>query len=112
MRPAATGWSPFPPTYPDWHVTRLLLLLLAVYKRLISPWLGQRCRFHPTCSAYARIAVVRFGPVRGIVLTAWRLMRCHPLCEGGHDPVPTTFTFVGCHRKHEEHAQAASPHRD
>nr|WP_206064230.1 membrane protein insertion efficiency factor YidD [Oleiagrimonas sp. C23AA] len=79
-----------------------MLLLLSVYKRLISPLLGQRCRFHPTCSAYARVAVVRFGPLRGAILAAWRLMRCQPLCDGGIDPVPDTFTFVSCRCKHDQ----------
>jgi len=67
--------------------------LLALYKRALSPWLGSRCRFHPSCSDYARVAVARFGPARGGTLAVWRLARCHPLCTGGHDPVPTHFTF-------------------
>lgn len=82
-------------------VTRLLLLLLGLYKRLLSPLLGPRCRFHPTCSDYARIAVARFGPWRGALLAGWRLLRCQPLCDGGMDPVPEQFTFRRC-RTHEE----------
>ena len=74
-------------------MTRLILLLLAVYKRVLSPLLGARCRFHPSCSEYARIAVSRFGATRGSTLALWRLARCHPLCTGGHDPVPLYFTF-------------------
>jgi putative membrane protein insertion efficiency factor len=77
-------------------VTRLILLLLGFYKRWISPLLGPRCRFHPSCSDYARIAVARFGPLRGCALTGWRLLRCQPLCEGGEDPVPEHFTFRRC----------------
>jgi uncharacterized protein len=82
-------------------VTRLLLFLIAVYKRLLSPLLGKRCRFHPSCSTYARVAVARFGPLRGGVMTAWRLLRCQPLCDGGEDPVPMRFTLPRCrgHRK-------------
>lgn len=77
-------------------LTRLILFLLSAYKRGLSPLLGQRCRFHPSCSDYARIAVIRFGPWRGILLTAWRLARCQPLCAGGADPVPSQFTFRRC----------------
>jgi uncharacterized protein len=69
------------------------LFVLAAYKRLLSPLLGSRCRFHPTCSDYARVAVSRFGPGRGTLLGLWRLARCHPFCDGGIDPVPQTFTF-------------------
>ncbi|HET7663298.1 MAG TPA: membrane protein insertion efficiency factor YidD [Rhodanobacteraceae bacterium] len=84
-------------------MTRLILFLLACYKRLLSPLLGQRCRFHPTCSTYARIAVARFGPWRGGVLALWRLLRCQPLCDGGNDPVPETFTLVRCRSRGDEH---------
>jgi len=77
-------------------LTRFLLLLLRLYKRWVSPLLGQRCRFYPSCSDYARIAVARFGPLRGSVLAAWRIARCQPLCRGGEDPVPGQFTLRGC----------------
>jgi putative membrane protein insertion efficiency factor len=77
-------------------MTRLILILLAGYKLLLSPLLGRHCRFYPTCSSYARIAVARFGPWRGGVLTAWRLLRCQPLCEGGNDPVPERFVLARC----------------
>ncbi|HEY1135905.1 MAG TPA: membrane protein insertion efficiency factor YidD [Xanthomonadaceae bacterium] len=50
--------------------------------------LGQRCRFVPTCSEYSMTAIERFGAVHGSWLTVRRLSRCHPLCPGGHDPVP------------------------
>lgn len=86
--------------------TRLILWLLGLYKRWLSPLLGARCRFHPTCSDYARIAVARFGPWRGCLLVAWRLLRCQPLCEGGDDPVPERFQFRPC-RGHE---QSRHPH--
>lgn len=78
---------------------RLILALLALYKRLLSPLLGQRCRFHPSCSDYARISVVRFGPLRGSLLAIWRILRCQPLCDGGYDPVPKDFHFTRCHHK-------------
>lgn len=74
-------------------MTRLLLALIALYQRLLSPLLGSRCRFHPSCSDYARIAVARFGATRGGVLAAWRILRCQPFSEGGIDEVPQTFTL-------------------
>ena len=81
-------------------MTRLLLFMIAVYKRLLSPLLGSRCRFHPTCSAYARVAIARFGPARGTLMAVWRILRCQPLCTGGFDPVPERFALPGC-RAHE-----------
>lgn len=72
-------------------MTRITLSALAFYKRRISPLLGQRCRFHPSCSDYARVAVARFGVARGGWLALWRLLRCQPLCRGGIDPVPMQF---------------------
>jgi len=69
-------------------IRALLLGALAVYRRLVSPLLPTACRFYPSCSAYAAEAVRRHGAGRGVVLTVKRLARCHPLCEGGVDPVP------------------------
>lgn len=70
----------------------LLIGLVRLYQRLVSPVLnaisGPRCRFHPTCSAYAVQALQQHGAVRGSWLAARRLTRCHPLNEGGFDPVP------------------------
>jgi len=68
-------------------VTRLLLFLIAVYRRLLSPLLPATCRYYPTCSAYAEEAVRRFGWLRGGGLAARRLLRCHPGRPGGFDPV-------------------------
>jgi uncharacterized protein len=64
---------------------RLLVFLLGVYKRRISPLLPPSCRFTPTCSEYARLALLEHGLVRGLALTAGRLLRCQPLHPGGVD---------------------------
>lgn len=65
-----------------------LIKSIHVYRRVLSPVIGQQCRFTPTCSRYAEQAIELYGPVRGSWLAAKRILRCHPLCEGGHDPVP------------------------
>lgn len=69
-------------------VARVLLLLLHLYRAGVSPLLGPRCRFAPSCSAYAVEAVTVHGAGRGGLLAARRVLRCHPLHPGGHDPVP------------------------
>lgn len=69
-------------------LTRLLIGLVKAYRLLLSPSLGSSCRFEPTCSAYALQALQIHGAARGSYLTFKRLGRCHPWCEGGHDPVP------------------------
>jgi putative membrane protein insertion efficiency factor len=68
----------------------LLVGLLTVYRRFISPLLGPRCRFYPSCSAYALEAVQVHGALRGSWLAVRRLSRCHPFHAGGIDPVPGT----------------------
>jgi putative membrane protein insertion efficiency factor len=67
---------------------RALAGLVKVYQWVISPLLPPACRFHPSCSAYAVEALRRHGAGRGLWLSARRLARCHPFCEGGIDPVP------------------------
>lgn len=74
-------------------MSRILIALLRWYKRWLSPLLGSRCRFHPSCSDYARIAVARFGAWRGSWLGIRRIVRCQPLCAGGLDPVPEQFQW-------------------
>jgi len=67
---------------------RLVLLFLKGYSYLISPLLGNNCRYYPSCSAYTREAVEIHGVLRGLWLGTRRILRCHPFHEGGYDPVP------------------------
>lgn len=67
---------------------RLLLGVLRIYKRFISPLLPPACRFEPTCSVYAMEAIEIYGPIRGVWIAMKRLLRCHPFTRGGFDPVP------------------------
>jgi putative membrane protein insertion efficiency factor len=73
----------------------LLIGLVKGYRLLLSPWLGSACRFEPTCSGYSLEALQQHGAALGSYLTLRRLARCHPWCEGGHDPVPPAATAVG-----------------
>jgi putative membrane protein insertion efficiency factor len=72
---------------------RLFVAPVRLYQRAISPALPPRCRYHPTCSAYAVEAVETFGILRGTVLAAWRLLRCNPFSHGGYDPVAAQTVF-------------------
>jgi len=67
---------------------QVLMSLVRLYRLLLSPWLGNACRFEPTCSAYSLQALERHGAAAGTYLTMARLARCHPWCEPGFDPVP------------------------
>jgi uncharacterized protein len=71
----------------------VLLALLRAYRFLLSPWLGNSCRFWPTCSAYAMEAIEIHGAARGSWMMATRLARCHPYSRGGVDPVPAQFRW-------------------
>ena len=66
---------------------------IRLYRRLISPALGQRCKYHPSCSAYALQAIRTYGILRGVVLAGWRLLRCNPWSHGGFDPVEQQRIF-------------------
>ena len=69
------------------------IALLRGYQRWISPLLGARCRYYPSCSEYAVQAIGRYGILRGSVLAAWRLLRCNPFSHGGYDPVSEQTLF-------------------
>ena len=66
---------------------------IRLYQRVLSPALPQRCKYHPSCSAYAVQAMGRYGILRGLVLAGWRLLRCNPWSHGGHDPVEAQRLF-------------------
>ncbi len=68
----------------------VLIVLIRMYQRYVSPWTPAVCRFQPTCSEYAAIAYRAYGPLRGTALAVWRILRCHPMSRGGFDPVPGT----------------------
>jgi len=71
----------------------LLVLPIRAHQRLVSPLLGARCRYYPSCSEYAAQALERFGILRGLVLAGWRLLRCNPWSRGGYDPVDAQRLF-------------------
>lgn len=71
-------------------MSKFLQFLIRAYQLLLSPFLGNHCRFTPTCSQYAAEAVAAHGALRGSWLAIKRIGRCHPLCEGGYDPVPAS----------------------
>ena len=73
-------------------IRKLLLLLIKLYKKAISPLLGNNCRFYPSCSAYTYEAIEKFGVLKGIFLGMKRIMKCHPLHPGGYAPVPGSST--------------------
>ena len=74
---------------------RLLIGIVQAYRLLLSPWLGNSCRFEPTCSRYAIEALQLHGAAMGTYLAAGRILRCHPWCAGGHDPVPSSPRLFG-----------------
>jgi len=64
------------------------IVLIVLYQRIISPWIGPKCRYTPTCSQYGIEALKKHGPVKGLWLTMKRVSRCHPWGGSGYDPVP------------------------
>ena len=69
-------------------LARMLIAMVVAYRRYVSPVLPARCRFYPSCSAYAQEALAVHGALRGTALAIRRLLRCHPFHPGGFDPVP------------------------
>jgi putative membrane protein insertion efficiency factor len=88
-------------------LTALLIAPIRLYQRWISPAIAPRCRYYPTCSAYAVEAIRELGPIRGLILASWRLLRCNPFSHGGFDPVRDEFTLrVGPVDPSEYHREA------
>ena len=85
----------------------LLLAPIRLYQRFLSPLLPRRCKYLPTCSDYAVQAIRAHGPVRGLVLAGWRLLRCNPWSHGGYDPVSAQSLFT----RPASSSRAASPPR-
>jgi uncharacterized protein len=73
----------------------LVRMLIALYRRFVSPAIPRRCKYEPTCSAYAAQALRELGLVRGAIVAGWRLLRCNPLSHGGHDPLSDRRLFRG-----------------
>ena len=72
-------------------IKKVLLFFLTLYKKMISPYLGNHCRFYPSCSVYTAGSIKRHGVFKGLFLGMKRLLKCQPLHPGGYDPVPDTF---------------------
>ncbi len=100
---------------PGWPA-RVLMALVVAYRRSLGPLLGPRCRFEPSCSAYALDALRLRGALRGTTLTVWRLLRCQPFGTPGYDPVPIAAprpvpgsVDVSCFRPASRTVQGAHP---
>ncbi len=72
----------------SWALVALLLVPIWIYQKAISPYTPPSCRFTPTCSEYARQALLKHGPLKGLLLAVRRILRCHPWGGSGYDPVP------------------------
>ena len=85
------------------YVARVMVAPIRLYQRVVSPLLGPRCRFHPSCSEYTAQSILRYGPFRGLYLGIRRLLRCHPWNPGGVDEIPDGFSW----RRPHMHQEAA-----
>ncbi len=101
------------------HAVALLLVLpIRFYQTCITPYTPPACRYTPTCSEYARQALLKHGPLKGLVLATWRLLRCNPWGGSGYDPVPETFSLrdllthpTTTHNTNNKHAGKATNDR-
>jgi uncharacterized protein len=94
------------PSAPVRALRAAVLAPIVLYQRVISPALPRRCKYEPTCSRYAVEAIARHGVLRGLVLAAWRLLRCNPFSYGGYDPVDAQRLFQRGRRGASERAAA------
>ena len=94
--PRAARWLQVGVMFIDHALVKLAVGLIKTYRLFLSPWIGQNCRFYPTCSRYAEEAFLAHGCWRGLLLTLKRLGRCHPGSAGGVDEVPERETCRSC----------------
>ena len=66
---------------------KILIKLIIFYQKAISPWLGQKCKFNPTCSEYTKQAIEKYGAIKGTIIGIKRILRCNPFSKGGYDPL-------------------------
>ncbi|GEM_PF-5366170 len=78
----------------NWLICQILVKIIACYQYLISPLLGNRCRFYPSCSVYCQQALLQLGFFKGLAFTLWRLLRCGPWHSGGYDPPPPSTKHI------------------
>jgi putative membrane protein insertion efficiency factor len=90
-------------------LTAVLIAPIRLYQRWISPALGPRCRYYPSCSDYAIQAISEVGPIRGLILAAWRLLRCNPFSHGGFDELSDRRLFRHTPTKSERRRSPAPP---
>jgi uncharacterized protein len=91
-------------------IAALLIAPIRLYRRWISPAFAPRCRYYPTCSAYAVEAIREMGPIRGLILAAWRLLRCNPFSHGGVDELSDRRLFRNTPARSERaRSRAVSP---
>jgi len=69
-------------------MSKILIFLINIYQKIISPFFPKSCRFHPSCSSYSKEAIMEYGIFKGLKLSIYRIIRCHPFNNGGYDPVP------------------------
>jgi putative membrane protein insertion efficiency factor len=91
-------------------LTALLLAPIRLYQRVVSPAIGPRCRYYPTCSNYAVDAIRELGPIRGTILAGWRLLRCNPFSPGGIDELSDRSLFRGATARSERNHEHAHDH--
>ena len=98
MSSAASAPEGRPAARPAARLARAIVLApIVAYQRVISPAIPRRCKYEPTCSRYAVEAIREYGILKGLVLAAWRLLRCNPWSYGGYDPVEAQRVFRTAH---------------
>ena len=68
-------------------IGKFLVKIIEFYQKRISPRMGHRCKYYPSCSEYTKQAIIKYGAIRGVFMGAWRILKCNPFSKGGYDPV-------------------------